>query len=419
MAPPRVITLWDFTWYTRTGPGEPFADLDAACAQARERGYTTIRLCAMPYLLFRSGIDVSALTLGPLGGRYGQNVRWYEVRSETTIDAREHLLALFRSADRHNLDVIASSWEYQQSSALATRSDWFDSLQRIAPDDRAVVLADAHADLVDLLDAEGLGHRLVMSELHNEVQYSGLVDGLGVPRGDQAVVALTDRLERGLARFHLRHPGRPATVSYAGVPVSGLRALPRGMDALAVHPYVYGVLDEFINTFGVRAPSGELDVERLRDILRPGAPALAQWGPGPENAWKLRATVVPATEFYVHEWSDPEIVDRWLYDRWGVHRLAMQQKLTLWLEVAADWAAARGVPLILGEGYIGYTPTESTFEGGPIGAEFCRHAMREARRLHAWGAVICSNAAPHHSMWSDIALQRQCAALLQAPTSSH
>ena len=47
-----TITLWDFTWYTQTTPREPFHDLDAAFAQAVERGYNTVRICAMPYLLF-------------------------------------------------------------------------------------------------------------------------------------------------------------------------------------------------------------------------------------------------------------------------------------------------------------------------------------------------------------------------------
>ena len=29
-----TITLWDFSWYTRTAPGDAFDDLDRACAEA-------------------------------------------------------------------------------------------------------------------------------------------------------------------------------------------------------------------------------------------------------------------------------------------------------------------------------------------------------------------------------------------------
>ncbi|WP_247607975.1 cellulase-like family protein [Streptomyces sp. SS52] len=60
-----TICLWDFSWYTRTGPGEPFADLDEAFAQTVARGYNTVRVCAMPLLLFGPGSPRGPLTLGP------------------------------------------------------------------------------------------------------------------------------------------------------------------------------------------------------------------------------------------------------------------------------------------------------------------------------------------------------------------
>jgi hypothetical protein len=45
-----TITLWDFSRYVRTGPGEPFENLDVAFGEAMERGYKRVRICAMPYL---------------------------------------------------------------------------------------------------------------------------------------------------------------------------------------------------------------------------------------------------------------------------------------------------------------------------------------------------------------------------------
>jgi hypothetical protein len=58
----------------------------------------------------------------------------------------------------------------------------------------------------------------------------------------------------------------------------------------------------------------------------------------------------------------------------------------------------------------GVTPTlgdalHGTFEEGPVGAQFCREPAGLASRLGAWGTVVCSNAARHHSMWADVALQ--------------
>ncbi|MET7761559.1 cellulase-like family protein [Streptomyces sp. NPDC005393] len=406
-----TISLWDFSWYTRTGPGEPFADLDRAFEDAVARGYNTVRICAMPFLLFGSRLDTTRLRLCPLGGAYGQRMRWYDVGGGAGIDGRARLRALFEAARRHDCFVILSSWEYQQSPSFAEDRSWFDALMAVAPERRAEVLADALADLIDFLVVHGLDDRIAFTELHNEVQGSRLTDRL---KGEDTIVALRPRLERGLARFKERHPHRPVTVNYAKVPVGSLRGVPREVDVAVFHPYVYGVLDELLTTFAVRDRSRPFpqDLAR-RELLRPGAPDLAGWAPPAGDLWRLDATTVGAREIYVHDWCDPARWDAWLYDRYATHRLAMEQRLVTWIGAAADWAAETGVPLVFGEGWIGYTPLHGTFEEGPVGAAFCRRACAESARVGAWGAVVCSNAAPQHPMWQDIALQRECNAILR------
>src|SRR4051812_40233928 len=282
-----VISLWDFSWYVRTGEGEPFADLDAAFAQALERGYNTVRICAMPFLLFGSGLDTTALRLGPLGGGYGQGLRWYDVKAETTIDARAHLLAFFRAAQRHDVRVIVSSWEYQQSSAFAATPDWWDTLRAVPPAERPERLADAHADLMDLLVAEGLADVVAFTEIHNEVQYGHLTEGL--PAGTDPVVELGPALEKAVERFRTRHSGRRITVNYGGVPHASMRGIPRNIDVLAVHPYVYGVLGALIEEFGLRRPVEEFPQEAAAAILRPDAPPVADWAVPAEHAWRGQA----------------------------------------------------------------------------------------------------------------------------------
>ena len=406
-----TITLWDFSWYVRTGVGEPFEDLDRAFAEAVQRGYNTVRICAMPFLLFGSGLDTSAVRLGPLGGGYGQRVRWCDVGAPTVIDARAALLELFRAAARHSCFVIVSSWEYQQSSAFAESPDWCDALMAVPPEQRAVRLAEALADLVDLLAAEGLDDRIAFTEIHNEVQVGHLADGLTGDRAD-LVVALRPRLERAVDVFHARHPDRLCTVNYAGVPVGAMRGIPENLDVLVVHPYVYGVLDALIAEYGLRGPVGAFDEDRAqRDLLLPGAPGLSQWTVPDGQQWRLTATIVSPAEIYVHDWGNAEAIDRWLYEHYGAHRQEMSTKLALWLDAAHDWAVDHGVPLVFGEGWVGYTPRDCRFEEGPVGAEFCRLAMRESVRVQAWGSIVCSNAAPQHAMWADVALQTECNAI--------
>lgn len=401
-----AITLWDFTWYTRTGPGEPFEVLDAAFAQAVARGYNTIRICAMPYLLFGSGLDTSAASFGPLGGEYGQGTRWYDVAHRVELDARRQLLDLFEAAKRHDVFVIVSSWEYQQSPSFSGDRAWFDALMAVPEDERATALAHAHADLYEFLDAHGLADRVAFVELHNEVQYGRLADGL-VPDGEDAVVALRDRLTAGLDAFHERLPDVPVTVNYARVPVDGMRGIPDNIDVAVFHPYVYGVLGELADRLALRDEE-RFRTETARPFLRPGAPDYADWQPPAEDMWRKEATIVGKPEIYVHDWCDPEAWDRYLYEHHQEHHRAMMLKLELWIDVARDFSAQRGIPLVFGEGWVGYTPLRTWYEEGPIGAEVCRAAARKAAAVGAWGSIVCSNAAPHHPMWAEEALQRQC-----------
>lgn len=412
-----TISLWDFSWYVRTAPGEPFEDLDAAFSQAVERGYNTVRICAMPYLLFGSGLDTSALRLGPLGGAYGQRVRWYDVGGPTTIDGRAHLLALFEAARRHDCFVIVSSWEYQQSPSFAEGREWFDSLMAIPPDDRAEALAVALAAEVDFLAEHGLADRIAFVEIHNEVQVCHLADDLpGTPL--ERVVGLRPRLEGAVETFHRLQPSVPVTVNYAHVPVGAMRGIPENIDVLVTHPYVYGVLDAFIDAYGLRRPVEQFDQRRAdREILLPGSPRIGEWGP--DEAWRREATIVSDAEIYVHDCGDAEAIDRWLYRHYPAWEQQMYSTLSTWLSVAEDWAVTHRVPLVFGEGWIGYTPRDGGFEEGPIGAEFCRRAIDESLRVGAWGTIVCSNAAPQHAMWADVALQQQCNQAFLSKTPLH
>ncbi len=401
-----TITLWDFSWYTRTGPGEAYHGLDAAFAQAVERGFNTVRICAMPLLLFGTGLDTRALTFSGLGGDVGQRTRWYDVRGASTVDGRGHLLELFRAARRHDCHVIVSSWEYQQSPSFLADDSWHRAVTAIPPARRVPALADALADLVDFLVAAGLDDRIAFVELHNEVQVGGLT--AVVEPGQDPILGLRPHLEEGIAHFRARHPDVLVGANYAEVPVGRMRGLPRNAGVVVFHPYVYGVLGQLVTEFALRDESRPYPQERARDeLLRPDAPPLADWLPPPSDRWRLDATVVSHREIYTHDWCDPTTWDRWLQDRYDEHRRTMTATLDMWIAVAADWAAEHQVPLVFAEGWVGYTPLHTTFEEGPVGSAICERAVSRSADVGAWGTVVCSNTAPHHPMWNDVALQQR------------
>jgi hypothetical protein len=127
-----TITLWGFSWYVRTGPGEPFEDLDAAFAQAVERGCNTVRLAA-------AHADLLALLVAE---RLADRVAFTEIHNEAQIghladgladdvDAvvalrpqLERAVDLFhaRHPGRRSTASTASPWRRSSASGSTSRS---------------------------------------------------------------------------------------------------------------------------------------------------------------------------------------------------------------------------------------------------------------------------------------------------------
>lgn len=408
-----TITLWDFSWYTMTMPGEAFEDLDRAFAEAVERGYNTVRICAMPFLLFGSAnLDYHTLHLTNLGGDFGQRTRWYNARGGAVLDGRQQLLRLFAAAKKHNCYVILSSWEYQQSPSFLTTSDWYDALMAISPAERFLALAEAMGKLISFLKEHGLADRIAYAELHNEVDLTRLT---AVARpGEDNFAAQKPYLEEAMVRLQAAHTDILMTVCYGIPPVSHMRYLADNVQIGHFHLYIYGVLGQLSEALEERTSTEPFPNDLLRSMLRPDAPPFEEWKPRSGEEWRLQATGIPRRLVYIHDWVLPEKWDLWLYDHYGLHREAMRQGIKLRLEVAADWAEQHHVPAVLGEGYVGYTPLYTTFEEGPVGKDLAEYAVQTCLDLDFWGIILCSNAAPHHPFWQDVAWQQRMNARILA-----
>ncbi|UNX56168.1 hypothetical protein MF406_08215 [Georgenia sp. TF02-10] len=405
--PPRLtISLWDFTWYTQTMPGEPFADLDAAFAEAVDRGYNTVRICAMPFLLFGDhGIDTTALRLTKIGGEVGVRTRWYDVAGGAVIDGRAHLLALLRAAERHGCYVILSSWEYQQSPAFLEGPEWYEALMAVEPDDRHRVMAQAMADLVQWVKDHGLGDRIAYAEIHNEVDLSRLALAGGGSQQEDPYWPQRPFLTDGVDLMRQRHPDVLATTCYGIPPHLDLGAVPDNGQVAHFHVYVYGVLGAIERWAGVRAREG-FPSDQLRSLLREDAPDVASYQ-GQVDPWRLSATGISTSMFYTYDWVDTTRWDNWLYERYGQWREAMLQAIDDRLTALDLFARRHEAPLVIGEGWIGYTPLLAEFEDGPVGRTLAEHAITRCIERGAWGAVLGSNSAPHHPGWQNVDWQRR------------
>ncbi|MFB7927714.1 cellulase-like family protein [Streptomyces sp. NPDC056039] len=396
-----AITLWDFSWYTQAGPGEPFADLDRAFAETVERGFNTVRICAMPFLLFSGRVpNPESIQVRGLGKEFGQRTRWYNVSGGYPLDGLRRLVDLFEAAARYDCRVIVSSWEYQQSPSFADTDAWHRALAAIPGPDRAEVMADALAGLLDFLTERGLADQVAYVEVHNEVDNCSLVPGDGTT---SHYARLRDPLGRAVDLLRARHPAIPVTYSLGEPWPDEIDDLPEQAQNAHFHFYVYGVLGALYEAVGLghgteAAPeTAAWPTPELAGMLRPDAPAFADYHP--DEPWRLQATGIPRELFYVHDWVDPDRWDLWLYENYQSHRQAMRETLAQWVDSVAAFARRRGVPAFLGEGVVGYTPLLTRFEEDAVGKDLAEFVVDRCLAAGFHGVVLTSNAAPHHPMW--------------------
>lgn len=407
-----TITMWDFSWYTMTLPGEPYHDLAARFAEAVERGYNTIRICAMPFMLFTAdGPRPGPLYFGNLG-RVGQRTRWYNCRGGAKLDGHAHLLELFRQAKAHGVYIMLSSWEYQQSPSFLAHPELRDLLAAIAPEERFMTIARSLDQLIRYVKEAGFGDQIVYAELHNEVEFGqltavGTAQGIAANNTPELVESMQPYIEEAISYLREQHPDVLMTASYTLNDPYPKEYVARNLQVAHFHLYIKGVLNQLMNEAGLGDDSHPFPNAFVRSLLRDDAPPFSEWTLPPGQEWRMEGNPVGMKLIYLHDWADPDKWDLYLYDHYGEHRLAMLYKADTEFEQAKDWVRRSGIPVVIGEGYVGYTPLMAGFEEGPVGKFIAEYAIRKGMALDFWGMTLCSNCAPHHPFWRDIAWQQK------------
>lgn len=409
-----AISMWDLSWAVRGLPGEAFADYDVAFREAQQRGFNALRIEALPTLAFDlDGNERHGVHVGSLGGGLGVRTRWYDLGPSRRIDPLARFMDLLRSAQRHDFVVIITSATFQQMTSFILDRAIVEDLRAVKPLERFRVQADAVDRLVGAIRDAGLLDTVAYVEFHNEVDLSRLAEI--AESGESVQAALKPQLELALDRLRQRHPDVLWTVSYGEQKLHRMGELAQNVQVAHHHLYVYGVLlelERFIGLYpefrvvaeGQDPPpdAGEFPPSVAASMFRSDAPPFATWRLPDEDAWKLDLNFLDRRLFYVHDWVDPDRWDRWLYDHWSEHRVAMLDAIELRLTAIADWAASHNVPAVIGEGWVGYTPRDAEFEGGPIGRGIVEYGVLRALELGYWGIVTMSNAAPHHPEWRNV-----------------
>lgn len=414
-----TISLWDFSWYTMTQPGEPYHDLAARFDELVERGYNTIRICAMPYFLFGpDGKREGPLRFGNLG-EVGKRTRWYNCAGGAELDGHAHLLELFRQAKEHDCYVILSSWEYQQSPSFLATPELADELAAIPPADRFMALARSMERLITFLKEEGYGDRIALAELHNELEFGGLTQvgleqGISFEDKTPLLTCMRPYIEEALEYLRNRHSDTLISISHVLIHDYPKQLVASNTQVGQFHLYLNGVLQELMDETGIWDEAVPFPNPRVRALLREDAPPFESYRLPEGEEWRLKGNPIGLRLFYLHDWTDPDRWDYFLYERYGAHKLAMLQKTDQRFADVAWWAEQAGVPVVVGEGYVGYTPLLATFEEGSVGKFAAEYAIRKGMELGFWGMVLCSNCAPHHPFWNDVGWQKRMNVWIQS-----
>jgi hypothetical protein len=283
--------------------------------------------------------------------------------------------------------IVLASWEYQQSTSFAASPRWFEATDAVALDVRYSALAAAWGRMIAWLTEAGFRDMIALVELHNEVDFSILPD-IALSAGREAIAGL-----------RAAHPDLLVTASYGKPPHLAMHEVPEEFGAAQFHVYSYGVLDELQKRIDIRSEGTEgFPNETLRSLMRDDAPSFDEYGRPAD--WKMRATVITDQMVYGYDWVDAAVWDAWLNDHYAPFAEVMVREIESRVIAIAEWARWRGVPALVGEGWIGYTPLHGSFEEGGIGRALAEHGIRTSLARGVWGMVLCSNAAPHHPMWT-------------------
>jgi hypothetical protein len=407
-----TITMWDFSWYTMTMPGEPYHDLEQCFKEAVERGYNTIRICAMPFLLFTAeGPRAGTLAFSNLG-QVGVRTRWYNCKGGAELDGRSHLLQLFHYAQQYNVFIILSSWEYQQSPSFLRTPELFKVLQAITPQDRFMALAHSIDQLITYVKDAGYNDQIAYVELHNEIEF-GRLSQIAVDAGisdrhlGRSIQFTKPYVQEALTYLQTRHSELLITGCYTLNEPYSKDYLPDNEQVAHFHMYINGVLQLLMEETGIRNPDIPFPNALVRSMLRDDAPAFVDYVLPEGEEWRLHENPVGLKLLYIHDWCDPVKWDLYLYEHYALYKQAMLQKLDERFAEASDWAHHHRLPIVIGEGYVGYTPLLAQFEEGPVGKSIAEYAIQKGMELGFWGMVLCSNCAPHHPFWSDITWQQK------------
>ena len=395
--PPRLsISCWIWSWISGAMPGEPYDDLDRCMRRMKDRGFNSLRAEAGLNWAFRlDGTPRGEVEFCPWIAGHGWNT--CNFRGGGRHDVLQRVIHLMELARRHDVFVILTSWEYQDSTWLVADPAIRREVFAVPLADRFLLLSRQFDRLLNVLKQRDLHRHLAFIEVHNEPDVSEFPAGVGIFRNVDSPVSENRRLhEEAIAFLRSRHPDIMVSADftrhdYAYVPGN----------AQVFDQHIYAGWELYWKTLYPQTihhpqfdPHDPLALPAMREILRPD---FTPWDDFIEPARNVREFWRPI--MWLYENLDNEAWDRWVARQFPAQSGRMVETFEGRLAEDAAEAGRRGLPLVFDEGGFWYPPRLSRFELSPPALAVMDRACDLAIAHGYWGFMPGTYCGPHDILW--------------------
>ena len=394
-----AICYYGWDWLTSALPDEAYGDLDRAMRETKERGFNCIRPDMGLGLLYdRSGQRLGRLEFRARLPGVNSNMQCVDAKGGGIHDVWQRVMHLFELAEKHDLYIIGTSWLYQDLLTDVADDALRTELVSVPYNDRMMLLAKQWDWLLTDLKCRGLVHRLAMMELGNELECvpcSAAPEHTAPPTWqawiDESLLKAPPEQSRELARQALalvqeKHPDVLSTVDFASADHLAT-FFPDNAQVVDHHVYSDGVTNDLLEMMKKSGGANRFSYETgpvlegndIRSLLRTDImdwPEFCRRTEGTRKGWW------PTAWFYQN--IDNSKYDAWCMAHYDSYRARIKESVEKAFYTAANFAKARGLPLVVDEGFVFYPPLHSRFVTTPEGR---------------WGEEIAVNSAIAHGYW--------------------
>jgi len=386
------ISFWYHNWLAAALPGAPYEDLERCVRGMKERGFNAARVGVGLTYAFR--LDGSPR--GPMA--FEQPVPGYGSIAYAghggRRDVLERVIHLLELAREHDVWIILTSWEYQDSSCVgdpAIRAE----LASVPKERRFMYLAEQWDRLLNILKARRLTEHVAFVELHNEPEYSDL------PQGEEG-----KRLhEEAIALLRARHPDILVSADFA---CHDYAIVPDNAQVFDQHIYA-GAGWHLDGLYGQTVASKALDphnlrgFEPLRRVLKDDTIPWDEYMAAAVKAPREDPAVVDGWRRMLWLWENLDVAkwDAWVTESFPAWKTRMWEKARKHFADDAREGTRRGLPLVLDEGGYFCPPPQSRWELTPDGLSLLELFADLAIQNDYWGFMPGTYSGPEHIIWRE------------------